>query len=134
MPSDNMYVEATDVKLLAAQVKERVRGFEHIDLDAIKFLRKSGGSGKYIARVRGLRGEVAMLSDHVYIITVVADNYDNLSAEGKEKVIEHELMHIPLEFDGKCTDHNIKDFRRMIEQYGLNYVHGTDGPADPPNL
>lgn len=120
---EGVYSLAEDVRAIAVQVREDKGIFEHVSLERVLFLRKSGGSQKKIAWVRGIRGEISMLSDKVYILTVVSDNFDNLTPEGKSRVIEHELLHIPLEFDGKLLDHDIKDFRAMIEQYGVRYVH-----------
>lgn len=130
---DNPYDLAPDVRTLALRVQERVGTFEHVDMDRVLCIRKRGGSAKKIASVRGLRGELAMLGDYVYILVVVQDNFDLLSPVAKERVIEHELYHIPLEFDGKLVDHNVKDFRAMIEGHGLNYLV-TEGVATEAEL
>ena len=90
--------------------------------DSILCLRSIGGSPKKLAYVKGLRGELAMLSGYRYILCVMDSTYNILSEEDKAKVIFHQLLHITPEFDGKTVAHDIGDFRAVLDKYGVHYL------------
>jgi predicted metallopeptidase len=59
-----------------------------------------------------------------YVIEVLAENFDKLSEEQKEKVLVHELLHIPKTFSGALIDHKNR-FRpitkKRVEQVWEEY-------------
>lgn len=116
-----VFIAANDVKALTSQVIASREDFSHINVDEVLFL-SSDGSQKKIAYVRGLRGDVGMLSDKKYILCVMERNYNILSEADKAKVIEHELLHFHPEFDGKLVPHDVLDFREILGKYGVNWV------------
>jgi predicted metallopeptidase len=54
-----------------------------------------------------------------YLIEVISERYDRLSREEKEKVIIHELLHIPRGFAGGFRPHKGHITRRKIESLHL---------------
>ena len=51
--------------------------------------------------------QVAMQRKGFYLIEVISKRFDKLSKVEQEKVIIHELMHIPKTFGGGFTHHNV---------------------------
>jgi predicted metallopeptidase len=101
------YYEAPDVKQLADAVVREL-GFTHIDSENVYCFRSRGSkSRRTIARVHSLGKlwQLAMITQPRYLIEVIAERFDRLSQEDKEKVIIHELMHIPKGFSGGFRPH-----------------------------
>jgi len=131
--TDEKYKLADDVREIAERICKKSVSFEYIHLNKMAFVRKNGNSKSTIATCSGLHGKLACITDKKYIITVIGDRFDHLSEEIKEKVIEHELMHISCEFDGSMIDHDVKDFSRILIKYGLNWQNvAEDGTTSFP--
>ena len=54
-----------------------------------------------------------------YLIEVISEKFDRLSAEEQLKVIIHELMHIPKSFGGGFIHHNKVNKRSVEKQYNI---------------
>lgn len=55
-----------------------------------------------------------------YLIEVISEKFDKLNKEEQDKVIIHELMHIPKSFGGGFIHHNKvheKSVKEAYEQY-----------------
>jgi predicted metallopeptidase len=52
----------------------------------------------------------------MYIIEVISEMFDNLNQEEKERVIIHELMHIPSGFSGGFVPHKGKINKRNVDR------------------
>jgi len=56
-----------------------------------------------------------------YIIEVISEEYDQLELVEREKVVIHELMHIPSRFSGGFVPHKGKINRRSVEKMHKEY-------------
>lgn len=98
---------ALDVRDLAISVTKSL-GFDHIDLERVYFFRSRGSRARYTrARIHGLAKvwNEALRSAPRYLIEVISERFDNLPHHEKEKVIIHELLHIPKGFSGGFVNH-----------------------------
>lgn len=97
----------------AADVRKRIRYLvSSLDLVWVKSarifcLRSEGAKTRAIARIWGLpRVWQMVLSDKpAYIIEVIGEKYDKLSPMEQDKVLLHEITHIPKNFSGALTPH-----------------------------
>ena len=117
------YYEAPDVKQLANMIISELR-FTHIKPDHIYCFRSKGSkSRRTVARIHSLEKlwQLAMNTHPRYLIEVIGERYDELSREDKEKVIIHELLHIPKGFCGGFRPHkgyiNQKTIDRLQDAY-----------------
>ncbi len=101
------YEFASDVEELAKKIAKKLC-MTHLDFSRIKFIRSYGSKSRAVARCYGL----ARVWQHAlgikahYVIEVIAEKFDKLSKEEKEKVIIHELLHIPKSFGGGLRGHD----------------------------
>jgi predicted metallopeptidase len=116
------YYEAPDVKQYAETIVREL-GFAHIDAAKVYCFRSRGSrSRRTVARVHSLGKlwQLAMTTQPRYLIEVIAERYDKLSQEDKEKVIIHELLHIPKGFSGGFRPH-----KGYITQKTIDKLHHT---------
>jgi predicted metallopeptidase len=115
------YFEAYDVKEMVELIVSKL-DFTHIDLSGIYCFRSTGSkSRRTVARIYSL-GKLwqrALNKRSAYLIEVISERYDRLSREEKEKVIIHELLHIPRGFAGGFRPHKGHITRRKIESLHL---------------
>jgi predicted metallopeptidase len=98
----------------APDLKERMReavkilGLNHVDIARVECLRSFGSSARRtLARCHAL-GKVmqkAMKTDAFYAIEFL-ERFDKLPKQEQDKVIIHELMHIPKTFGGGFRQHD----------------------------
>ena len=120
-----MYIVDNTLEEIVKRAKERFpERFEHIKPDRIFYVRKlsTGKYNKNIAKIRPIREPFTLLTCCLYFLEVMEENWTPLTDESKEIVVEHELMHISMSFDGSTIDHDTKDFRMIIEEHGLDYL------------
>jgi len=101
------YCSATDVKVLLEEIANKL-GFSHVRVDQVLCLRSRGSKATHtIARIRGLSRvwQRALGVKAHYVVEVISERYDSLTQEGKEKVIIHELLHVPKSFQGGFRHH-----------------------------
>jgi len=108
------YEVAHDVERLARRIAERL-GFNWLDFSRIHFIRTYGSKSRAIARVSGLPKafQVSLGIPAHYVVEVIAERFDRLPAAEKEKVIIHELLHIPKSMGGGYRHHNYVTRRRV---------------------
>lgn len=115
------YFEAYDVKEMVELIVSKL-DFTHIDLGSIYCFRSTGSkSRRTVARIYSL-GKLwqrALNKRSAYLIEVISERYDRLSREEKEKVIIHELLHIPRGFAGGFRPHKGHITKRKIESLHL---------------
>lgn len=112
------YVEAPDIK---ERISEIVKSLDmsHIVSESVYCYRSRGSKSKHIiARIHGL-GRIWLKALDVqprYIVEVISEQFDKLNEEGKEKILIHELLHVPKGFSGGFRPHKGYINKREIER------------------
>jgi len=95
-----------------AKVKEivDVLSYGHINEFRIICMRSRNATARAYARIWNLPDiwQKALSVGTFYIIEVLTQHYDKLPDEEKEKVLIHELLHIPKTFSGALRPHGGK--------------------------
>jgi predicted metallopeptidase len=112
------YALAEDI---GAEIKEIIRKLEmtHIDGSRVVCVRSKGSaSRRTLARCHGLPRIMQLALDMKphYIIEIITEQFDRLSAEEQTKVLIHELMHIPHSFGGGFRSHRPYVTRGKVER------------------
>jgi predicted metallopeptidase len=101
------YYPAQDITKRIDEIIELLR-FDHVKPGNVYCVRSRGSQSKrIIARIHGL-GRIwqqAMGIEATYIIEVISEQFDPLSRDGQDRVLVHELMHIPHGFQGGFRHH-----------------------------
>ncbi len=98
-------------------------GMEHIKLSGIYAIRSYGSdSRRTIARCHALSKiwQLALEINAVYLIEVISERFDKMSREDQDRVLVHELIHIPLSFGGGFKHHdfvNEKNVEKLYQKY-----------------
>jgi predicted metallopeptidase len=112
------YFEASDVKKRVDEIAANLNLF-HIAPQFVFCVRSKGSkSTRTIARIHGL-GKIwqeTLSLPPSYVIEVIAERFDKLSEEEKEKTLIHELLHIPHGFAGGFRPHKGYVSRERVEQ------------------
>lgn len=95
-------------------------GMEHVRLSGVYAVRSRGsGSRRTLARCHAL-GKIWQLAlgiKAVYIIEILSEKFDKMPREEQDKVLIHELMHIPLSFGGGFKHHDFVHERNVEKIY-----------------
>lgn len=121
------YLEAPDVKELVDRIVSML-GFSHIELDCIYCYRSTNSkSRRTVARIHSLGKlwQKALNNHSAYLIEVISERYDRLSVEEKEKVIIHELLHIPQGFAGGFRPHRGHITKNKIDGLHSKFTERT---------
>jgi len=127
------YFAASDVGLLTDQLIQTL-GFAYIPKDRVICLRSVGSKSRgVIARVHSFPKvwqKSLGLKAH-YTIEVISERFDDLSTTQKEKVIIHELLHIPKSFGGGFRHHRDWVTKRRVDRLHAGLVAGRmNGPSN----
>ncbi len=101
------YEEAPDLKERMNEIVKTLE-MDHINLDRVECLRGKGSSSRRtIARCHALGKllQKAMKTEAFYAIEFL-ERFEKMSREDQDKVIIHELMHIPKTFGGGFRQHD----------------------------
>ena len=117
--------EAYDIEL---KIKELIKLLDLTWLDAMSIhcFRSKNANTRAMARIWGLSRiwQIALNLKPSYVLEVISERFDDLSQIDKDKILLHELVHIPRNFSGallphkrhgKGSFHNRLD--HMIEKY-----------------
>ncbi len=95
-------------------------GMEHVRLSGVYAVRSRGsGSRRTLARCHAL-GKIWQLAlgiKAVYIIEIISERFDRMPRNEQDKVLIHELMHIPLSFGGGFKHHDFVHERNVEKIY-----------------
>ena len=118
------YEKAPDVEATADQIISAL-ALNYVDTSRLYFYRSKGSKSKRVqARIHGM-GRIwfdALSMRPQYIIEVISEEFDKLAQPEREKVIIHELMHIPSRFSGGFVPHKGKVNTKSVEKMYLEYT------------
>lgn len=127
------YYEAPDVQKLVQSITAEL-DFKHIDPKYIYCFRSRGSkSRRIIARIHSLEKlwQLALDLHARYLIEVIEERYDQLNQADREKVLIHELLHIPKGFSGGFRPHKTYISRKRISLLHERYkAHTADSLKD----
>jgi predicted metallopeptidase len=118
------YEIAPDVEEIASKIISSL-ALNYLDQARLHYYRSRGSKARRVqARIHGM-GRIwfdALSMKPHYIIEVISEEYDRLDLPEREKVVIHELMHIPSKFSGGFVPHRGKVNRRNVEKMHRDYV------------
>ncbi|MBI5465136.1 metallopeptidase [Candidatus Gottesmanbacteria bacterium] len=93
----------------------------HIDSRRVICFRSRGSSSRARARIWSFPRvwQQALKLPAYYIIEVIDKHFDKLSKKDKDRVLIHELLHIPKNFSGSLVPHRGRNHRidsRKVEE------------------
>ncbi len=117
--------EAHDIKKRAESLILRLE-MDWILFERIFFFRSNNSKARAYARTWGLPRlwQRSLGVEPAYIIEVLAEHFDKLDTRNQDKVILHELTHIPKNFSGALvahTKHKKGSFHDKLEKLYNNY-------------
>lgn len=92
-------------------------GLVYVDKDRIRCVRSIGTKAKYtVARVHAFPKvwQTALGIEPHYIIEFLSENFDKLPQKEQDKILIHEIAHIPKTFGGGLVAHN-KHFKKRLK-------------------
>jgi predicted metallopeptidase len=111
------YQRAPDVSEQISRIIDKL-GFTHIPKNRVYCYRSYGSKAdNVIARIHSLPRiwQHALSEPAYYAVEVLAEQYDSLPLEEKEKTLIHELLHIPNSFGGGFRHHKNWVTKRRVE-------------------
>jgi predicted metallopeptidase len=107
-----------------------ILGFDHIKPENLVAFRSSGSKSRAIARIWSLPRiwQLALAKEAHYCIEVISERFDRLSFKEKEKVLIHELLHIPRTFSGALLPH--KHHKKRIDRRTVDRWHSVLSKKD----
>ncbi len=101
----------------------RTLDLRHIDPAKVACVRSRGSSSRrVVARCHGMSKvmQAAMGIGAFYALEFISEKFDGLPPADRDRVIIHELMHIPKNFGGGFRHHDFvteKNVRALLEEY-----------------
>lgn len=116
--------EAEDVQEEIARILSSIE-LPHVRIDRIHCFRTNGSTSRSYARIWAFPKifQHALNIKPAYVIEVLAKYYDPLREEEKQKVLIHELLHIPKNFSGALLPHRSRgrhlnaEVNRLFKEY-----------------
>lgn len=106
--------DAPEIKAVLSKIVKRLE-FNHIEVDRVFCMRTRGAKTRAYARIWSFPKifQTILEIEPAYVIEVVSQRFDKLPFDDKQKVIIHELLHIPKNFSGSLLPH----------KYGTKRIH-----------
>jgi len=113
-----------DIQGKAEDIVE-VLGLKHVNQFRIICMRSTGSTANAYARIWNLPKiwQKALDVKTYYIIEVISEKFDPLPEEDQERVLIHELLHIPKTFSGALVPHEC--FGKMIDARTVEKIHSA---------
>jgi predicted metallopeptidase len=111
------YEEAPDVRRLVNEIVDSLDLFHVVPQFVYCYRSKGSKSRITVARIHGLNRiwQEVLLRSPAYVVEVISEQYDKLSDEAKEKILIHELLHIPRGFSGGFRPHKGYISRKQVD-------------------
>ncbi len=101
-----VFTKAPDLK---REMRKIVKNLElkHIDANNVSAFRSTGSTARARARIYAMPRiwQQALDVKPHYCIEFIVEHFDHLKAKDQQKVIIHELLHIPKSFSGALVPH-----------------------------
>lgn len=109
------YFPADDIKERVSFIVDKLKIW-YAKTERMFFIRSTGSKSNAIARIWAL-GKIWQktlgIKSH-YIVEVISERYDRLNTEEKDRILIHELLHLPKAFGGGLLSH------KNINSYTIN--------------
>jgi len=135
--SHNMFRKRTKGRIIwenAPDIKKRIlKIVSHIDLSWLKTsslhcFRSRNSASRAYARIWGLSKiwQLALNLNPSYVIEVLSERFDRLPMSDQDKVLLHEIAHIPKNFSGSLLPHvrrrGKRNFEDRVEELFAQYL------------
>lgn len=113
---------AWDIQSKVRKIVSALR-LEHIDSNRIVCVRSRGSKGRALARIWSLPKiwQLALNVRAHYVIEIISEKFEKLGDEQKDRVLIHEIMHIPKRFSGGLVPH--KCFGKRINEHEVEKIY-----------
>lgn len=109
----------TDIQDQLNEIVEMIE-FSHIQTDRVFAYRTYGSTARAYARIWCFPKIFQEVLDEkpAYVIEVISEKFDKLKDKDKQKVLIHELLHIPKNFSGSLLPHKFgnKQIDKEVER------------------
>ena len=123
----------------AADIEEKLHNLiikldiDWVDKEQVYCFRSTGSKSRAIARIWGFNKIWQMALEHppAYCLEVISERFDKLPRSQQDKVLLHELAHIPKNFSGALRPHTKKgkgNFHDILHQMESAYDVATFSP------
>lgn len=111
------WVSAPDIKRQISYLVDGL-GLEWIKKTRIYCFRSKNSKSRAYARIWGLPyvWQKALKTNPSYVIEVLSEKYDKLNYDERNKILIHELAHIPKTFTGSLVPHYRKGKRNFNDR------------------
>lgn len=128
------YEKADDIMKRLFEIT-KVLQMEHVKLSGVYAIRSKGsGSRGTIGRCHAL-GKIwqhAMGMNAIYIIEIISERFDKMPSDEQNRVLIHELMHIPFSFGGGFKHHDFVNHKN-VEKFYQRYLQLKKEENNPEN-
>jgi predicted metallopeptidase len=116
------FMQAPDVKAMAEEILPYLE-LPHVNQYRLIFMRSSGSKARAYARIWSMPRiwQLALEINAYYVIEVLSEYFDKLDDERKQKIIIHELLHIPKTFSGALVPHTC--FGKKINEKRVEEIY-----------
>jgi len=100
------WLPAPDIKTRIKTIVPKI-DFHHVQTERLFCFRSYGSVGRATARIWNLPRlwQQALNVQPAYCVEVISERFDKLSIKDQDKVLIHELLHIPKNFSGAIVTH-----------------------------
>jgi len=115
----------------------RALGFTHVDPSRIFCVRGYGSTSEAWARIWGLPTlwQQVLETRPAYVVEIIEPEFSRLPKDEQDRVLIHELLHIPRTFSGAIRPHRTPSFRitrRTVERLYRRLLAARHGAGHPP--
>ena len=108
--------------------------FSHVNPARIFCVRGYGSTSEAWARIWGLPTlwQQVLGIGPAYVVEIIEPEFSRLPEAEQDRILIHELLHIPRTFSGAIRPHRTPTFsitRRTVERYYQRYLAAADRPA-----